>query len=53
MKSYELAKLLKVSQGSWSEIENNISLPSATTIGAMYEYTDMDVRYILLGRKKS
>ncbi len=50
MKSFELAKLLGVSQGSLSEIENNLSLPSATTIAAFYEYTDLSIVWMLTGK---
>ena len=49
MKSFELAAILKISQGSLSDIENNKSLPSATTIAAFYEWTDMDIIWMLLG----
>lgn len=50
IKSYELALLLRLSQGSLSDIENNKSLPSAGTIAAFYKYTDIDVPYMLLGK---
>lgn len=49
IKSYELARLLDISQGSLSDIENEKSLPSAGTIKAFHEKTDMDIIWLLTG----
>lgn len=50
LKSFELAKLIKVSQGSLSDIENNKSLPSADTIAKLYQHTDLNIIWLLTGK---
>ena len=50
LKSFELAKLIKISQGSLSDIENNKSLPSADTISKLYLYSDLNIIWLLLGK---
>ena len=50
LKSFELAKLIKISQGSLSDIENNKSLPSADTIAKLYQYSDLNIIWLLLGK---
>ncbi len=50
LKSFELAKLIKISQGSLSDIENNKSLPSADTITKLYQYSDLNIIWLLLGK---
>ncbi|MDH5762857.1 MAG: helix-turn-helix domain-containing protein [Nitrospinota bacterium] len=48
MKSFELARLIKISQGSLSDIENNKSLPSADTLAKLYQFTDLNIIWLLL-----
>lgn len=50
MKVVELAKLLCISQGTLSDIENNKSRPSAETIVAFQEYTNIDIIWMLTGK---
>ena len=50
MKSYELAKLISISQGSLSDIENNKSLPSADTISKIYLNTNINIIWLLTGK---
>ena len=50
MKSYELAKLILISQGSFSDIENNKSLPSADTIAKIYQSTNINIIWLLTGK---
>lgn len=50
LKSYELAKLIHISQGSLSDIENNKSLPSADTLAKLYVYTNINLIWLLLGK---
>jgi len=50
LKSFELAKLIKISQGSLSDIENNKSLPSADTLAKLYLYSDLNIIWLLLGK---
>lgn len=45
-----MAKLIKISQGSLSDIENNKSLPSADTISKLYLYSDLNIIWLLLGK---
>jgi len=49
LKSYELAKLISISQGSLSDIENKKSLPSADTISKIYMNTNINVVWLLTG----
>jgi len=49
LKALELAKILTISQGSLSDIENNKSLPSAQTIAAFMSETDINIFYMLTG----
>lgn len=50
LKSYELASLIKVSQGSLSDIENNKSLPSADTLAKLYQFTELNIIWLLTGK---
>lgn len=40
LKLMQLSKLIKVSQGSLSDLENDKSLPSATTLANLSTHTD-------------
>lgn len=50
LKSFELAKLIYVSQGSLSDIENNKSLPSADTVTKLYKFTNLNIIWLLTGK---
>jgi len=50
IKSFELAKKIKVSQGSLSDIENNKSNPSAPTILNLLKYTNINIHWMLTGK---
>jgi len=50
IRGYELARVLKISCGSLSEIENGKSLPSATTLASIHQNTELDVGYVLTGQ---
>lgn len=50
LKSYELARLIKISQGSLSDIENDKSLPSADTLAKLYQHTNINIIWLLTGR---
>ena len=49
LKSFQLAELLKISQGSLSDIENNKSNPSAPTVVKLIKYTNINVYWVLTG----
>lgn len=49
LKGYELAKIIKISQGSLSDIENNKSCPSAVTLHNLRVYTNIDIIWVLTG----
>lgn len=49
IKGYELAKILKISKGSLSDIENNKSLPSADTIAKFHTNTNINILWLLTG----
>lgn len=48
-KGYEFAKVIKISQGSLSDIENNKSLPSAVTLRNLRAFTPIDIIWVLTG----
>lgn len=50
IKSYELAKIIHISQGSLSDIENNKSLPSADTIAKLFQHTTINIIWLLTGK---
>jgi len=49
LQNQQLAKMLKISQGSLSDIENGNSDPSAKTIKSFYLRTDINVAWMLTG----
>lgn len=49
LKGYEFAKLIGISQGSLSDIENNKSDPSAHTLVKFLTRTDVDWQWLLTG----
>ena len=52
LQNQQLAKTLKISQGSLSDIENGINDPSASTIVAFIKHTDIDLHWMLTGKYK-
>ena len=50
LKGYKLAEILKISQGSLSDIENNNSLPSADTIAKFLINTNINISWLLTGK---
>lgn len=50
LRAYQLAKLIKISQGSLSDIENGKSDPSANTIVNLLTITDIDWVWVLTGK---
>ena len=50
LKSYQLAKLIHISQGSLSDIENNKSLPSADTLTKLFLKTDLNIIWLLTSK---
>ena len=46
----QLSRLIKVSQGSLSDLENDKSLPSATTLSNLSNYTDLNIYWLLTGK---
>lgn len=48
-KLVELSKKVRVSQGSLSDLENDKSLPSATTLANLCLYSDIDIYWLLTG----
>ena len=50
LKIIRVAKLIQISQGSLSDIENNKSLPSADTIAKLNQYTNLNIIWLLTGR---
>jgi len=45
----DVASLIQVSQGSLSDLENDKSLPSATTLTGLCQKTDMNLYWLLTG----
>jgi transcriptional regulator with XRE-family HTH domain len=50
LKLTELSRLIQVSQGSLSDLENDKSLPSATTLANLSAYTDLNIYWLLMGK---
>jgi transcriptional regulator with XRE-family HTH domain len=50
LKGYELARIIKISQGSLSDLENNKSLPSADTIVKLHMHTNVNILWLLTGK---
>lgn len=48
----ELAQQLQISQGSLCDVENGLSLPSATTILAFHMMTNLDILQSLYEAKR-
>jgi len=53
MKGYIFAKVIKISQGSLSEIENNKTFPSVNTVAKIHRYTGADINWIIFGDVKN
>ena len=51
VKGYVFSKHLDISQGSYSDLKNNKSLPSCTTIVKIIELEECDIIWLLTGRK--
>ncbi len=51
MKGFQFAKLIKISQGSLSDIENNKSLPRCKTIISLLTLSEnpVDIKWLLTG----
>ena len=45
----DVAVLIRVSQGSLSDLENDKSLPSATTLTGLCQKTDLNIYWLLTG----
>jgi transcriptional regulator with XRE-family HTH domain len=45
----DVASLIRVSQGSLSDLENDKSLPSATTLTGLCQKSDMNICWLLTG----
>ncbi len=50
LKLMELSGKIRVSQGSLSDLENDKSLPSATTLANLSIYTDLNIYWLLTGK---
>ncbi len=50
LKLVELSKKIRVSQGSLSDLENDKSLPSATTLANLCLYSNINIYWLLTGR---
>ena len=49
LKGFQVCKLIKVSQGSYSDIESGKSYPSAQTLTNMINYSDLNIIWLLTG----
>ena len=50
LRAYQLAKIIQISQGSLSDIENNKSLPSADTLTKLFLKTDLNIIWLLTAK---
>jgi len=51
LKGFQLAKIIKISQGSLSDIENSKSDPSAATLVKLYANTDINMHWLFTGEE--
>ena len=49
-KLVELSKKVHISQGSLSDLENDKSLPSSTTLANFCKFSDINISWLLTGR---
>jgi len=49
LRGIKFAKIIKLSQGSLSDIENNKSFPSLNTIAKIHVYTGADIQWLIFG----
>lgn len=49
----QLGKIIKISHGSLSSLENQKSAPSAETLQNLCLYTDIDIIWLLTGKRKN
>jgi len=49
LKLVELSKKIRISQGSLSDLENDKSLPSATTLVNLCRFSDLSISWLLTG----
>ena len=47
----DVSKMIDVSQGSLSDLENDNCMPSATTLTNLCLYTDVDIYWLLTGKE--
>ena len=52
MRANRACKIIKISQGCYSELESGKSLPSASTLENMILYTDLNIIWLLTGDKQ-
>jgi len=45
----KFSKIIKISQGSLSEIENNKTCPSLNTVAKIHRYTGADISWLIFG----
>ena len=50
LKGYEMAALLNISQGSYSDLENDKSKPSADTLTSYGTKTNINIHWLLIGK---
>jgi len=50
LKLAELSKKIRISQGSLSDLENDKSQPSATTLANLCMFSDLNIYWLLTGR---
>jgi len=48
----KFSKIIKISQGSLSEIENNKTCPSLNTVAKINRYTGADINWLIFGDVK-
>lgn len=50
LKLEELSKKIRIPQGNLSDLENDKSLPSATTLAKLCKFSDININWLLTGR---
>ena len=47
----QVCKIIGIALGTLSELENGLTYPSAQTLAKFEKYTDINIRYVLLGER--
>jgi len=53
LRGIQFSKIIKISQGTLSEIENNKAFPSINTLAKIHYYAGVDIKWLIFGDDKN